>query len=72
VTRFRHAALAWKLFNLGFGPRMKLGVRATRIAGIPEELPADRPILLVSNHVSWWDGFILRGVQQVIRPGTPL
>lgn len=72
MTRFRYSDLAWRVFNPWFRPRMKLGVRTTRVAGIPELLPARRPLLLVSNHVSWWDGFILRGVQQAIRPRQPL
>lgn len=34
--------------------------------------PADLPILLVANHVSWWDGFLLREVHRRLRPGAPL
>ena len=26
------------------------------------------PVLLVANHVSWWDGFLLRAVQRRLRP----
>jgi 1-acyl-sn-glycerol-3-phosphate acyltransferase len=37
------------------------------IAGIPSELPANEPILLVANHVSWWDGFLLRDVGRFLR-----
>src|SRR5690606_15052336 len=32
----------------------------------------DRPLLLVCNHVSWWDGFIIRAVQQRLRPAAPV
>jgi 1-acyl-sn-glycerol-3-phosphate acyltransferase len=32
----------------------------------------DGPLLFVSNHVSFWDGFLLRKLQQQVRPGAPL
>ncbi len=72
ANRFRYSARAWRLFNLGFGPRQKMGVRATRIAGSPSDLPGGLPLLLVANHLSWWDGFILREVHQRVRPGGSL
>jgi len=72
MTRFRYSGLAWKAFGLAFGPRMKLGVRDIRVAGIPDRLPGHLPLLLVSNHTSWWDGFILRPVQQLVRPDGAL
>lgn len=43
----------------------------TRIAPIPD-LPADRPVLFVANHSSWWDPFILREMHRRIRPDQPL
>jgi 1-acyl-sn-glycerol-3-phosphate acyltransferase len=51
---------------------MRLGIRSIHVAGIPERLRGDSPLLLAANHVSWWDGFILRAVQQNVRPGRPL
>ena len=72
MSRFGYSALAWKAFDLAFGPRMRLGVRATRVAGIPGRMPKRTPLILVSNHVSWWDGFILRPVQQLLKPEEPL
>jgi 1-acyl-sn-glycerol-3-phosphate acyltransferase len=33
-----------------------------------EDVPRDVPLLLVANHVSWWDGFLLRAVQKRLRP----
>jgi 1-acyl-sn-glycerol-3-phosphate acyltransferase len=35
-------------------------------------LPADRPLLLVANHTSWYDGFLLREVHRRVRPESPL
>jgi len=70
--RFHYSARAWRLFNLGFGLRQRMGVRATLVAGSPTHPPRGLPLLLVANHVSWWDGFILREVQQKVRPGGAL
>lgn len=28
--------------------------------------------MFVANHVSWWDGFLVRAVQRRLRPGAPL
>ena len=72
MTRFRYSASAWRLFSLAFGPRMRLGVRRTLFTGVPGELPKDTPLLLVANHVSWWDGFILRPLHQTVRRGGAL
>lgn len=72
MTRFRYSGRAWKLFNLAFRFRQRMGVRKTCVAGAPRGLPRGLPLLLVPNHVSWWDGFILREVQQSLRPGEAL
>ena len=68
-SRFSRPAVA--AFELFFLPWMRRRLRAVRIAGIPESLPVARPIVLVANHVSWWDGFILREVHRAIRPTAP-
>ena len=59
-------------FELFFLPWMRRRVRAVRIAGLPRTLPPGRPLLLVANHVSWWDGFALREVHRRLRPEAPL
>src|SRR5690606_15350821 len=59
-------------FELGFRPWMRRRIHAVRVAGLPTYTPSARPILLVSNHVSWWDGFVLREVQRRIRPDAPV
>ena len=68
MTRLRYSSRAWSLFDLLFRPRMKMGVRGIRMAGLPAELPRDRPLLLVANHMSWWDGFLMRPLQRALRP----
>lgn len=43
------------------------------IAGADDvTLPNDRALLIVANHVSWWDGFFLRAVQRRVRPAAAL
>lgn len=68
MKRLPYSSLAWRLFDVAFGPRMRLGVRAVHLAGLPADLPESEPILLVANHVSWWDGFLLRRLQVDLRP----
>jgi 1-acyl-sn-glycerol-3-phosphate acyltransferase len=50
---------------------MDLRVRAV-LARTPakEDLPSG-PILLVPNHTSFWDGFIMKRVHDRLRPGAP-
>ncbi len=63
---------AWRAFGWVFGPRMRLGIHALRMTGLPRHVPVHMPLLLVSNHVSWWDGFLLRPLQVALRPGDEL
>lgn len=59
-------------FELCFHPWMRRHVHAVHITGLPAVLRPTRPLLLAANHASWWDGFILREVQRVLRPGAPM
>ena len=68
MSTLSYSPLAWRIFGAAFGPRMRLGVRAVRMAGLPATVPDAQPVLLVSNHVSWWDGFLLRKLQVALRP----
>ena len=68
-SRFSPAKLA--AFELFFRPWRRRRIHATRIAGLPRELP-QVPLVLVANHVSWWDGFTLREVHRLLRPRAPV
>lgn len=70
-TRFsRHV---WAGFEAFFTPWMRRRLDGVHVRGEDRVawLP-DIPIMLVANHVSWWDGFLLREVQRRIRPDAPL
>jgi 1-acyl-sn-glycerol-3-phosphate acyltransferase len=67
----RFSPLAVRAFEAFFRPWRDRRVR-TLMAGLPAHLPPDVPLLLAANHVSWWDGFVLREVQRSLRPGAPL
>lgn len=57
-------------FELVFNPWMRRRIHDVLVTGI-RPLPAG-PLLLVANHVSWWDPFVLRAVQRRIRPRAPM
>jgi 1-acyl-sn-glycerol-3-phosphate acyltransferase len=71
MTRVRFSGPALRTFELFFLPWMRRRVRVC-IAGLPESLPRGIPLLLVANHTSWWDAFLLREVQRILRPGVPI
>ena len=64
--------LALGLFDLFFTPWKAARIRATLVRGLPERLHPDRPLLVVANHASWWDAFLLREVRTLLRPRAPI
>ncbi len=63
--------LAYAGFWSVFRPWMK-----RRISGVSVSVPRSSidphvPLMLVANHVSWWDGFLLMELQRVLRPDAP-
>lgn len=70
ISRFSRPAVA--AFEFVFRPWMRRRIHQIRMAGVPRDLALDRPLLLAANHVSWWDGFVLREVQRTLRPAAPL
>ena len=68
----RYSPGVWAGFELLFRPWMQRRLDGVHLRGVEGTawLP-DLPVLLVANHVSWWDGFLLREVHRRIRPGAP-
>jgi 1-acyl-sn-glycerol-3-phosphate acyltransferase len=67
-----YSALAFRGFELMFRPWQARRLQRATITGLPHTLIPDRPLLLLANHTSWWDGFLLRDVQLALRPRSPL
>jgi hypothetical protein len=60
-----------RVFDRFFLPWMRTRIDI-RITGLPPELEPGRPVLIIANHVSWWDGFLLHEVHRALRPRAPL
>jgi len=69
-SRFSPAAL--RTFELFFRPWQRRRIAATLVSGLPRALPAEVPLVLAAQHVSWWDAFTLREVHRILRPGAPI
>jgi hypothetical protein len=65
-------ALALRAFDVFFTPFRRRRLADIRIAGLPRGLAPGAPLILVANHVSWWDGFLLREVHRRLRPQARL
>jgi 1-acyl-sn-glycerol-3-phosphate acyltransferase len=46
-------------------------ISGVSMAGLPLGQARQRPLLLVANHVSWWDGFLLMEIRRCLRPTAP-
>jgi 1-acyl-sn-glycerol-3-phosphate acyltransferase len=66
-----YSPAVFSAFELFFGPWRARRLR-TVLLPQPGPLPLPgMPIVLVANHTSWWDGFLLRDVQRRLRPRAP-
>jgi 1-acyl-sn-glycerol-3-phosphate acyltransferase len=52
-------------------PLRKLRLAPLRLSGGDRDPDRELPLLLVANHVSWWDGFLIRQVHERLRPDGP-
>jgi 1-acyl-sn-glycerol-3-phosphate acyltransferase len=62
----------FRAFDALFLPWMSRHIAGVHITGLPKPHELTRPLILVANHVSWWDGFLLRRVQRFLRPHAPM
>jgi 1-acyl-sn-glycerol-3-phosphate acyltransferase len=67
-----YSAVASAGFDALFNPWRRRRLRTAPFLRVPAGLPADRPLLMVANHTSWWDGFLLRDLHRQLRPGAPM
>jgi 1-acyl-sn-glycerol-3-phosphate acyltransferase len=58
-------------FDLFFQPWRARRLATAPLLGRLPQIPPGRPLILVANHTSWWDGFLLRDVQRALRPDAP-
>jgi 1-acyl-sn-glycerol-3-phosphate acyltransferase len=64
----RGGPAVWRAFELFFRPWLRRRLSGIHLAGLPDSLPGpETPLLLVANHVSWYDGFLLREVHRRLR-----
>lgn len=70
----RYSRRVWAGFELVFRPWMRRRLDGIHVRGTEDTawIPDELPIFLVANHMSWWDGFLLREVHRAIRPDAPL
>jgi hypothetical protein len=63
--------LAYAGFSTAFRPWMKRRISGISISPPRSHILSDVPLMLVANHVSWWDGFLLIELQRMLRPHAP-
>lgn len=63
---------AARCFETVFLPMRRLFLGDVHILNLPGALPPGRPVLLVGNHISNWDGFLFREVQRRLAPSWPV
>lgn len=60
---------AFQVFLFLFSPFFQARIAKVHIKE-PPPLPPDLPVLFVSNHMSWWDGFLLLRLHQKINASS--
>ncbi len=68
----RGGPATWKIFEVMFQPWLRRRLDGIHLANLPPEVDGEPrgPLVLVANHVSWFDGFLLREIQRRLRPSS--
>lgn len=74
VKRSRPVFSPWAAwcFEAMFNPWRGFRLGDLHILNLPEAVPMDRPVVLIGNHISNWDGFLFREIQKRMRPEWPI
>jgi 1-acyl-sn-glycerol-3-phosphate acyltransferase len=62
----RHSAWAHVLFSAYLRRLLARHFHALRLLGPVPEPPGDRPVVLLPNHSTWWDGFFVYVLNQLL------
>lgn len=66
-----YSSTAWRIFELGSRLWRPGRLDGVHLAGLPSHLDSRSPLLVVANHTSWWDGFLVREIHRALRPSDP-
>ncbi len=72
LDEIRFSPLVWNLFDLYLGIITSFRFHEVILSGAFDVSKLQGPIILISNHSTWWDGFFMRRVQKRLFPGRPL
>ena len=68
----RSNPFAWAVLRRVIIPRLLKDLDSVRFIDTPTDLDTDRPLLVLANHTSWWDGFLVHELVRRVRPKAPL
>lgn len=72
MTSLSFSSTAWRVFELGSRIWRPGRLDGVHLAGLPAAaVEAPGPLLVVANHTSWWDGFLVREIHRALRPSHP-
>lgn len=63
---------AAKWFDMAFLPWRNFHLDKINFLNLPESIQDGKPVLLVGNHISNWDGFIFHEIQKRVCPSWPI
>lgn len=72
LKQTRWSTVMLGVFDLFFLPLMRHRLAGVYVHGLPNALPDHTAVILAANHVSWWDGFMLREIHRRCAGKQPL
>lgn len=68
----RWSPMALRFFEAFFRPYRKRRLAGVYLQGGLPDFPSDACVVMVANHVSWWDAFLLREVHRLCADRKPI